>query len=444
MLRLLVLTLAAGATMAAPAPRAVLVDGQRFVLAKTNSTIVMSGPNVVVKGPPYLPSVDGTEACADVVDAACTASGNCTTCTTFNEADVANIKAHGWNAIRLGVVWAGAQPSDTNSLDPDFLARLDAILTLCDNEGIAVVLDNHGDMTGSAGCGNGVPLWYHEAAAEAKGVELGKPLVTDFPFYLVPGLDVEEIGGYDVCGDNVTKWAAHANDPNYNLLNECCMAMNSGGNPGALGWTSVAQAAMDYLVEEGEGRDYFVRFWRLMAEAVADHPSAIAAELMNEPMTIRRREYYETWRAVAEVINGVVPDLAVAIVDVGEGAVLPSFVTDHGGAGLDIAPETVAWIKASNTVFYAWHYYGEPSSAHAAVRNVQALSAAWNVPSFATEFGGCDTWDAASAASISHTYWHYSSYCNTGSSFGNLSVPEETFGACILGWASGDSQWECG
>ena len=47
---------------------------------------------------------------------------------------------------------------------------------------------------------------------------------------------------------------------------------------------------MDYLIEEGPGRDDFVRFWRLMAEAVREHPSAFAAEWMNEPMTIRRKQ----------------------------------------------------------------------------------------------------------------------------------------------------------
>merc|ERR1711959_116711 len=34
--------------------------------------------------------------------------------------------------------------------------------------------------------------------------------------------------------------AKHAGDPNYNLLNECCQAMNS-GNPGGLGFTTLNQ-----------------------------------------------------------------------------------------------------------------------------------------------------------------------------------------------------------
>ena len=62
------------------------------------------------------------------------------------------------------------------------------------------------------------------------------------------------------------------------------------GNPGELGFTTISQRTMDYLVFDGPGRQDFVRFWRLMAEAVQDHPSAFAMEWMNEPMTIRRTQ----------------------------------------------------------------------------------------------------------------------------------------------------------
>ena len=82
----------------------------------------------------------------------------------------------------------------------------------------------------------------------------------------------------------------------------------------------------------------------------------------------------------------------------------------------------------------AWHYGDVPK----AIDNMQALSNKWNVPTFATETG-CDIFDAAADANISHSYWHYSCYCDTGPWFGNKTVPEETFGGCMLGWGSGDS-----
>mmetsp|Transcript_110357 Transcript_110357/g.213717 ORF Transcript_110357/g.213717 Transcript_110357/m.213717 type:complete len:449 (-) Transcript_110357:123-1469(-) len=415
--------------------RNVRINGQKFMLTKTGAEIVMGGPNVVVKGPPYMPEVTGNTICNDVVNDACMKIGTCTTCSTFNQADIDHMKSRGWNFIRLGVVWAGAQPRNEDALDPDFLRRLHAVLNLTDANGIHVMLDNHGDMVGSAGCGNGVPMWFQKKAAPE---HIGMPLETPFPYKLVdlPGfgtLDVEKLSGYSHCGKNLTKWQQYAGDPNYNLLNECCQAMNS-GNPGGLGFTVVNHLTMNYVVSPGKGRDYFVRFWKLIAEAVKDHPSAFAAELMNEPMSIRRRWMFDTWRACAEAINGVIPDMSVSIADVGEGSVLPSWVSKFTGGDEDISKETVDWIKNANTVFYAWHYGDIPTD----INNMKALSKEWNVPTFGTELG-CSHWDAAKAANISHSYWHYSAYCTTGPGFGNRKVPEDTFGGCILGWGGGNS-----
>ena len=47
-------TAASSASLASPVQRRVRVSGRQFVLAATGEPIVMSGPNVVVKGPPYL------------------------------------------------------------------------------------------------------------------------------------------------------------------------------------------------------------------------------------------------------------------------------------------------------------------------------------------------------------------------------------------------------
>ena len=421
----------------AAVPRRVRVDGQRFVDVSNNATIVLAGPNVVVKGPPYLPSTTGDSICNDVVNEDCAALGNCTSCSTFNEADINHIKSLGWNVIRLGVVWAGAQPEDSDSLDASFLQRLHSVLDLTDKAGINVVLDNHGDMTGSAGCGNGVPMWFQKQAAPEL---IGRPLHTDFPFDVVPSLRIENVPGFDHCGPgNESAWMKHAGDPNYNMLNECCQAMNSGGNPGGLGYTSSSQRTMDYMLSEGPGRDAFVRYWRLMAEAVKYHPSAFACELLNEPMSIARRRMFDTWRAAAEAINAVVPDMSVSVCDVGEGVVIPAWVTEFFEGAEDISHSTAKWIKESTTLFYAWHWYRKPLSIDEAVKNAQAVSQAFNMPSFATEFGSCEAWDAAAKANISHSYWHYSSYCNTGAAFGNKAFPTDTFGACILGWGGGDS-----
>merc|ERR1719329_2075573 len=390
----------------------------------------MGGPNVVVKGPPYMPSVSGNTICNDVVNDECSKTGTCKSCFTFNQADVDHIKSLGWNFIRLGVVWAGAQPRDEDMLDPDFVGRLHAILNLTDANGIHVMLDNHGDMVGSAGCGNDAPMWFQKEAAPDL---IGKPLHTGLPYSLVDQISVKKVNGYDHCGTDLDKWAKYAGDPNYNMLNECCLAMNS-NNPGGLGWTTISQRTMDYSIQPGTGLDKFVRYWRLMAEAVKQHPSAFAMELQNEPMTIKRTEMFDAWRACAEAINQVVPDMSVSIADVGEGSVLPEWITNSTGGLQDISNETVDWIKGSNTAFYAWHYGEVPQD----IKNMEAISREWNVPAFGTELG-CSPFDAAAEAGMSHSYWHYSCYCNTGPAFGNRTFSDDTFGACILGWGGANS-----
>ena len=417
-------------------PRDVYIRSQSFISRQTNEPVVLKGPNVVVKGPPYLPDVSGNSVCSDIVDDACTAAGNCTSCTTFNQADVDHIKSLGWNFIRLGVVWAGAQPADGDSLDPTFVKKLHAILDLTDRNGILVMLDNHGDMVGSAGCGNGLPMWVQKVAA---GDLIGQPLKTGFPYNLVPQLNIKNEAGYDECGSNASAWKEFAGDPNYNLLNRCCKAMNS-PNPPNLGYTEIAQRSMDYVLRPGAGRDAFVKFWTLMANEIKSHPSAFAIEPMNEPMSIHRRWMYDTWRAIGESVLDVVPDLSIAVSDTGEGVILPSWATDILGLeNFDISLETERWIKSSSNVFYAWHWYGGPFKVDSSVKDVLAIQQKWDVPSFATEFMSCDVWNEASAQNISHSYWHYSAYCTTGPAFGNRKVPEDTFGACILGWAGGST-----
>ena len=427
------------ATSSSSIPRSVHISGSNFVQTSSNTTIVLAGPNVVVKGPPYLPFVNGSTICEDRINSNCSESGTCYSCTTFNLADVANLKARGWNAIRLGIVWAGAQPRDENSLDAGFLSILDDILSLCDANGIHVVLDNHGDMVGTANCGNGIPMWFQLQAAPSL---IGTPLVTGFPYDLV-GLQVTDLQGYSVCGNNASMWAQYAGDPNYNLLNTCCQAMNADGNPAQLGFTTLSQATMDYLINPGPGRDAFVRFWRLIAEAVVSHPSAFAAEFMNEPMTIRRTKAFDTWHAAGAAILQVIPDFSVSVMDVGEGILLPEWVIELIGGGELISNATMNWIMTSGSVFYAWHWYGFPSNATSAAEDARALGDSWGIPTFATEFMSCDAWSAAEKANISHAYWHYSAYCTTGASFGNRSVPRDTFGACILGWGDGNSAYDC-
>lgn len=73
---------------------------------------------------------------------------------------------------------------------------------------------------------------------------------------------------------------------------------------------------------------------------------------------------------------------------------------------------------------------------------MKALQKDWNISAMLTETMSCAAIRAAQEAGISWSYWHYSQYCNTDPAFGGK-LPPNSFGACILGWGSGNSSKVC-
>merc|ERR1712194_859172 len=87
-------------------------------------------------------------------------------------------------------------------------------------------------------------------------------------------------------------------------------------------------------------------------------------------MYVWRGAMYDTWKGIAQAVNAIVPDMSVAVSDMGEGAILPAWVSKIGS--IDISSSTVKFLKESNNLFYAWHWYGNPSIADA-IKNVQTI-----------------------------------------------------------------------
>eukprot|EP00040_Diaphanoeca_grandis_P040179 m.261509 g.261509 ORF g.261509 m.261509 type:complete len:423 (+) comp42299_c0_seq1:38-1306(+) len=392
----------------------VAVDGQ-FRQVVDNETVVLKGANVVMKGPPWLPSTElkvGDLYCIDTPTE---------TCKTFTRHDAEHITSKGWNFIRLGVTWAGAQPTVEPVLNVTWVKRLQSILTLCERYNISVVLDMHQDALGTALCGEGVPMWFSKLATPT---EIGKPL---WP------LPAQTDGK---CGLNDTaSWALHAGDDNYNVVNPCCLRHNQGG------WSSLiatrqAQSTLHYLFTN-PGRQHFVTYMGLLARAVANHSAAIGIELMNEPPEINMGYMYETWKEAYTVIRAEIPDIAVGIMDPGE-APLPA-------THLLIPVTLQSWIRNNTThLFYAFHWYSTPADPAVAVKNAVAIAKAWGIPALMTEFMSCKVQAIADAANIGWSYWHYSQYCNTPPSSQCIGPASNcTFGACITGWGAGDSNHTC-
>ena len=200
---------------------AVTIRGGKWVNA-SGEVEILTGANVVVKGAPWLPSIHADGVCVDRCNDTTPTNPGCssphhttTACRTFSSYDTANLKANGYNMIRLGVTWAGAQPTNAATLDPAWVSKLQDILRVCHAAGIRVILDMHEDAVGAATCGEGVPMWFSHLATPG---QIGKPLIT-LGGKVPGGLPLKD--GRCTAKDTAS-WAAHAGTDEYPWKNVCC------------------------------------------------------------------------------------------------------------------------------------------------------------------------------------------------------------------------------
>src|SRR3954451_22444863 len=116
---LLVLALALPAGASAQQP--LKVSANRIVDA-SGRQVILHGVNVVYKRAPYYPNASGGAA------------------TSFTRKDVKQLRSWGFNAIRLGVTWAGLEPQ-RGVIEEGYLDRLSALVDLAAQEDMWVLLD---------------------------------------------------------------------------------------------------------------------------------------------------------------------------------------------------------------------------------------------------------------------------------------------------------------
>jgi len=111
-------------------------EGRWMVDAK-NRVVLLHGVNAVWKLAPYFPPD--------------TAAG-------FTAADADWLRDHGFNTVRLGVLFAGVMPQQ-GMIDPAYLHGVDRVVQLLAARGIWVMLDFHQDMYNERFQGEGFPDW---------------------------------------------------------------------------------------------------------------------------------------------------------------------------------------------------------------------------------------------------------------------------------------------
>jgi len=116
-------------------PSAPLGHAGAWITDGAGRVVIVHGLNQVMKVPPYEPAQDG-----------------------FGDDDAAFLAANGFDAVRLGVIWAGVEPQP-GVYDDAYLASLrDTVDTLA-RHGILSLLDFHQDLFSATFAGEGAPAW---------------------------------------------------------------------------------------------------------------------------------------------------------------------------------------------------------------------------------------------------------------------------------------------
>ncbi len=102
---------------------------------------VFHGVNMVQKSFPWHPSFGDFNAMDSV-----------------NAEDISNLGRWGFNAVRLGVMWHGVEPTE-GQYNQTYLQVMRTLVDTLHAQGIYTIIDFHQDIIAERWCGEGVPAW---------------------------------------------------------------------------------------------------------------------------------------------------------------------------------------------------------------------------------------------------------------------------------------------
>jgi endoglycosylceramidase len=107
----------------------------RWITDAAGRVVILHGVNQVFKVPPYEPAADG-----------------------FGDDDAAFLAANGFDAVRVGVIWAAVEPQP-GVYDDNYLDAIGATVRTLAAHGIVSLLDFHQDQYNEKFQGEGAPAW---------------------------------------------------------------------------------------------------------------------------------------------------------------------------------------------------------------------------------------------------------------------------------------------
>lgn len=296
---------------------------------------------------------------------------------TVTPRDAELLAGYGFNAVRLGVSFAGLMP-EPDRIDYDYIARVVGVVDMLAEHGIRTLLDDHQDGLAAIWGGNGFPGWALESRPLPGEPNPGFPL-----YYLMPSMN--------------------------------------------LGWDEVWNNDHGVLDRLGEALG-------ALAAALRGHGSAMGIELLNEPWPGTSAptcfpagcpRFDERYQSALEQLTAAVraqnPDIPVFWEpNVTWNQLMPSFL----GAGRAVTDPGVVFAPhdyciPSQTAIYLGQSEGLtrlcPAQQDHTWANIDAVTARTGLPTVVTEFGDTDpavlpnTLRNADERFVGWMYWHYGS-----------------------------------
>jgi len=123
----------------------------RFVTDRSGRVLILHGLNMVYKLPPYAPGASG-----------------------FGADDAAFLARHGFNVVRLGVIYGAVEPSP-GVYDQRYLGKIARTVRQLSARGVYTLLDFHQDQYNERFHGEGFPAWAVQDDGLPNSPDLGFP-----------------------------------------------------------------------------------------------------------------------------------------------------------------------------------------------------------------------------------------------------------------------------
>eukprot|EP01064_Diplonema_japonicum_P031482 TRINITY_DN565_c0_g1_i1.p1 TRINITY_DN565_c0_g1~~TRINITY_DN565_c0_g1_i1.p1 ORF type:complete len:533 (+),score=159.24 TRINITY_DN565_c0_g1_i1:48-1601(+) len=374
-------------------------EGYRVLVDAEGRERFFHGVNTVVKGPPYVPSRGAYDPKTSVV-----------------KEDFEMMKASGVNWIRLGVMWAGAEPA-RGQYNRTYFDTIREISEEAATYGIYTLADMHQDVLSERYCGEGIPFW-------------ATPDIQEVPFPVPVGP------------------LPYHNDPSTKLPTRQDCAKHAW--PSLYG-TEACGAAFEHLYTHLETVDAWGKFWREVAETYKGSPNLLGYELINEPyvgnpfvdpeLLTPGVADEERLQPAYDVLNGYIRSVDTEGLVFFAGATWDRTggpIVDNLPWGFKHAPGGDAFANRSVNAF---HYYTPPQNTadnmkYFETRKKDAVNlktAMFLTETFAWRNGGGALTNAESLG-LSWGGWEWKDFCKETPATLNSSSQYAAFGACKTGY----------